>query len=285
MLNPLRQLLAQRLDARLDSELLDRIDQLKASLGGHRTDAFGFDPDALKPVIPFVEFLYRTWFRVQTFGLDHIPAGRVLLISNHSGQVPLDGMMIGTSLLLEAHPPRAVRSMVERWVPSLPYVSTFFARLGQVLGTPENCRALLAEEHAVLVFPEGQPGINKTFDKRYQLQTFGNGFMRLALETRTPIIPVGVVGAEEQYPALWNLEKLGRLVGAPALPIAPTMLLPGIGLLPLPTRYRIWFGHPMTFSGDPDDDDTVIGGKVAQVKAAVEGLLQHGLAEREHVFW
>lgn len=285
MLTALRQIVRDRLDARLDSALLDRIDQLKAQLGGHATDAFGFDPEALKPVLPVVEFLYRTWFRVQTFGLENIPAGRVLLIANHSGQVPLDGMMIGTALLLEAQPPRAVRSMVERWVPSLPYVSTFFSRLGQVLGTPENCRTLLAEDHAVLVFPEGQHGINKTFDQRYQLQAFGNGFLRLALETGTPIVPVGVVGAEEQYPALWNLEKVGKLIGAPALPIAPTMLIPGLGLLPLPTRYRIWFGHPMEMTGDPDDDDAAIGSKVAQVKAAVEALLQRGLAEREHVFW
>lgn len=285
MPNPLRQLLADRLDAHLDSELLERIDQLKAQLGGHETDAFGFDPDAIKPVMPFVEFLYRRWFRVQTHGIEHLPAGRFLLIANHSGQIPLDAMMLATALLLDAHPPRAVRSMVERWVPSLPFISTFFARLGQVLGTPENCRLLLANEHAVVVFPEGQPGINKTFDKRYQLQAFGNGFMRLALETRTPIVPVGIVGAEEQYPALWNLEKVGRLFGAPALPIAPTMLIPGLGLLPLPTRYRIWFGHPMAFSGDPDDDDTVVSSKVAQVKAAVEALIQRGLAERAHVFW
>ena len=107
--------------------------------------------------------------------------------------------MIGTALLLEGQPPRPLRSMVERWVPSLPHVSTLFARLGQVLGTPENCRYLLENEEVVLVFPEGARGISKTIDKAYQLQEFGHGFMRLAMENKTPIVPVGVVGAEEQY--------------------------------------------------------------------------------------
>ncbi|MEZ4474864.1 MAG: lysophospholipid acyltransferase family protein [bacterium] len=285
MIRALRDQLATRYEATLDPALLDRIEVLKAHLGGYETDAFGFDPEALKPVIPVVEFLYRKYFRVQTFGLENLPEGRVLLIANHSGQIPMDGMMIGTALLLDAQPPRAVRSMVERWVPSLPYVSVFFSRLGQVLGTPENCRTLLAQDHTVLVFPEGVTGINKTFDKRYQLQQFGLGFMRLALETGTPIVPVGVVGAEEQIPAIWNLKKIAKLLGMPALPVSPHMLIPLLGMLPLPTRYRLWFGHPMTFTGDADDDDAVIGAKVSQVRDAVDALLQRGLAEREHIFW
>lgn len=271
--------------ARLDGDLHERVDALRAALGGHDTDAFGFNPDTVKLVIPPLEAVYRKYFRVQPFGLDNIPTGRVLLVANHSGQIPIDGMMIGASLLFDGHPPRALRSMVERWVPSLPYASVLFSRLGQVLGTPENCRALLAAEHAVLVFPEGVGGINKTFDKRYQLQQFGHGFLRLALETNTPIVPVGVVGAEEQYPALWNFKAAGKLLGMPGLPIAPTMLIPGVGLLPLPTRYRIHFGHPLRFQGDPDDDDQVIGGMVGQVRDAIASLLHRGLEEREHVFW
>ena len=273
------------ISARIHGDLHERIDALRAELGGHDTDAFGFSPDTIKMVLPPLNFLYRKYFRVQPFGLDDLPAGRVLFVANHSGQIPIDGMMIGASLLLEGHPPRAVRSMVERWVPSLPYASVLFSRLGQVLGTPENCRALLNADHAVLVFPEGVRGISKTFDKRYQLQEFGHGFLRLALETNTPIVPVGVIGAEEQYPAIWNLESVGKLFGMPGLPIAPTMLIPGIGMLPLPTRYRIHFGRPLHFQGDPDDDDQVIGGMVGQVRDAIDGLLRRGLAEREHVFW
>ena len=102
-------------------------------------------------------------------GIERVPAdGRVLLVSNHSGQLPFDAAMIELALLLDMDPPRIARALVERWVPTLPFVAPFFARLGQVVGTPENCRRLLAAEEALLVFPEGVRGLNKTFDAALQ---------------------------------------------------------------------------------------------------------------------
>ena len=97
------------IEARLDSELLDRINGLKAQLGGKSTDDFGFDPETIKMIVPVLEFFYRQYFRVESYGLSNLPKGRVLFISNHSGQVPIDAMMIGTALLLDGDPPRAVR--------------------------------------------------------------------------------------------------------------------------------------------------------------------------------
>jgi 1-acyl-sn-glycerol-3-phosphate acyltransferase len=243
-------------------------------------DPFGFSLDySLSALAPFV-WLYRNYFRVETYGIEKVPAGRVLLVSNHSGQIPLDGAMIGVSMMLEASPPRAIRSMVEKWVPSLPYVSTFMARVGQIVGTPENCRRLLDAEEAILVFPEGTRGINKLWPQRYQLQEFGLGFMRLALETRTPIIPVAVVGAEEQAPALMDLKPVAKLLGFPSFPVTPTGLP-----IPLPTKYRIYFGDPLHFTGRPDDEDSELDKKVRTVKAAIQSMLHQGLKERRGVFW
>src|SRR5690606_11241352 len=136
------------------------------------------------------------------------------------------------------------------------FVSTIFPRIGQVLGTPENARRLLRQGECIVVFPEGARGISKTFKERYRLKDFGLGFLRLALETGTPIVPVSVVGAEEQYISIANLERLGGLLGMPALPVIPQLFL-GMPLL-LPTRYRISFGEPLRFEGDPDADDVVI---------------------------
>ncbi len=278
VLEALKQKLRLEFEAGLDDDLIDRVDALKAELGGRATDDFGYDPDQLKLVLPVIGFFYRRYFRVETFGLRDLPRGRVLFVANHSGQIPIDAMMLATALILDCDPPRAARSMIERWVPELPFVSTFFSRVGQVLGTPENCRCMLERGNAVMVFPEGVRGINKTYDQAYQLQAFGHGFMRLALETETPIIPVGVVGAEEQLPALWNAKPLAKLLGIPAVPVVASPV-------PLPTKYRIYFGRPLRFEGDPDDVDQVIGAKVAQVRDAVDGLLQRGLAERKAVFW
>ncbi|MBX7101247.1 MAG: acyltransferase family protein [Myxococcaceae bacterium] len=258
----------------------EKVSAIARASNEYGVDPFGFSLDyALAAMAPFL-WLYKHYHRVETFGLEKVPRGRVLLIANHSGQLPMDGAMIGVAMLTEANPPRAVRAMVEKWVGTLPFVSTFMSRVGQIVGTPENCKRLLENDEAILVFPEGMKGINKLFHQRYQLQEFGLGFMRLALETNTPIVPVGVVGAEEQAPALVDLKTVGKLFGLPSLPVTPT----GVPV-PLPTKYRIHFGDPLFFTGRPDDDDGELEKKVKVVKAAIQGLLDHGLRTREHVFW
>jgi 1-acyl-sn-glycerol-3-phosphate acyltransferase len=157
-----------------------------------------------------------------------------------------------------------------------------FARWGQITGTPENCRRLLEDEEAILVFPEGAKGISKPFTQRYQLQEFGLGFMRLALETRAPVVPIAVIGAEEQAPAV-NVKALARLIGAPAFPVQP--LPPFFPLLPYPTKYRIYFGDPLSFDGDPDDEDEVLEEKVKHVRNEIQSMIRVGLKERKHIFW
>jgi 1-acyl-sn-glycerol-3-phosphate acyltransferase len=257
-----------------------RLDKLTPPRNEYGVDPYGMDVDyAVAAAAPFA-WLYRRYFRVQLHGLDHVPSdGKVLLVSNHSGQLPLDAAMLAMALLLEKDPPRVLRALVEKWVATLPFVSAFYARLGQVVGTPENCRRLLAAGEALLVFPEGVRGLNKPFRQRYRLRPFAHGFMRLALEAGAPIVPVGVVGAEEQAPALFDLKPLARLLSMPAFPITPT-LLP----FPFPTRYHLHFGAPLRFSGSADDDDAELERKVGEVQAAVQGLLDQGLAERSGIF-
>ena len=260
-------------------ELEARLARLVAPQNEYGVDPFGLELDFAKAAIAPVLWLYRNYFRVETHGIEQVPQGRVMLISNHSGQLPLDGAMIAMSLLLEAEPPRVVRAMVEKWAPTLPFVAPFFARIGQVVGTPENCRRLLAAGETIMVFPEGTRGLNKTYDKRYRLQEFGSGFMRIAVETQTPVLPVAVIGAEEQAPALFDFKQVAKIFGFPALPITPT-LVP----LPLPVKYRLWFGEPMRFSGTAHDDDAELERKVAEVKRAIETLLKRGLKSRGSIF-
>jgi 1-acyl-sn-glycerol-3-phosphate acyltransferase len=259
----------------------ERLQKLTPPRNEYGVDPYGLDVDyAVAAMAPFL-WLYRKYFRVEVRGIEQVPAdGRVVLIANHSGQLPFDAAMLGVSLLIDLDPPRFARALVEKWVPTLPFVSSFYARLGQVVGTPENCRRLLAADEALMVFPEGVRGLNKPWRERYRLQDFGLGFMRLALEADAPIVPIGIVGAEEQAPALFDLKPLARLLAMPALPVTATVLP-----LPLPTRYRIHFGAPMRFGGSPDDEDAVLEAKVAQVKAAVQKLLDDGVRQREHVFW
>lgn len=258
----------------------EKIAALTRTENEYGVDPFGFSLDySLSAIAPFV-WLYKHYHRAETFGIQKVPRGRVLLVSNHSGQLPMDGAMIGAAMLLEANPPRAMRAMVEKWMPTLPFVSTFMARIGQIVGTPENCRRLLDNDEAVLIFPEGVRGLNKLWNKRYQLQEFGLGFMRLALETNTPIVPVGVVGAEEQAVSLMDLKPVGKIFGMPSFPVTPYGLP-----FPLPTRYRIYFGDPLFFTGRPDDEDAELEKKVKVVRAAVQSMLDAGVKQRKHVFW
>jgi len=257
-----------------------RLEKITPPANEFGVDPYGFDLEyAVAAVAPFL-WLYQHYFRVELAGLEHVPGeGRVVLVANHSGQLPFDAAMLTVALLMEKDPPRVLRALVERWVPTLPFVSTFMARVGQIVGTPENCRRLLAADEAILVFPEGVRGLNKPFSERYRLQGFGPGFMRLALESGAPVVPVAVVGAEEQSPSLVDLKPLAKLLGIPAFPLSPTLLLP------LPVRYHILFGEPMRFEGSADDDDAEIERKVAQVERNVKALIDRGLLERRSVFF
>jgi len=212
-----------------------------------------------------------------------VPSGRVMLIANHSGQIPIDAAIIGCAMFFDANPPRVTRAMVEKWTATLPFVSMFFNRVGQVVGLPENARRLLSMGELLLTFPEGVRGVSKPFTRRYELEEFGHGFMRLAIETRTPVVPVAVIGAEEQYISFGNLNWAAKALNLPVFPLVPQLLIPG-GQMPLPTKYRLFFGEPMHFSGDPDDDEAVLESKVYLVKQSIAHMLRRGLMQRRSVF-
>ena len=266
-------------------EVEERVGKIPNRINEYGFDAYGLSPEWLRrAVLPGV-LLYRYYFRAESFDVNRVPAGRCMLVANHAGQLPFDAMMLTTALLLEADPPRIARGMGEYWLARLPFVGTAAARGGAMVGTPENCRHMLENDECVMVFPEGVRGISKPFRERYRLRRFGQGFLRLALEAGAPIVPVGIVGSEEQQPGLANLPRLGRLLGMPAFPITPTFPWLGpLGLLPLPVKNRIYFGEPLEFEGDSNDEDAAIEARVAEVRRAIEALLARGLRERRGVF-
>ena len=270
----------------LNTEIATRLRRVPTQLNEYGYDPWGLNIDAVRQAIVITTLLYRHYFRVETHGIEHLPDGRVLVISNHAGQIAIDAAMIGTATILERDPPRILRGMGEYWLPTVPFLNLLMSRTGSVVGTPKNCTDLLRNEEAVVAFPEGLRGMNKLFSERYRLQRFGSGFMRLALATKSPIVPVAVVGSEEQAPSIANLTGLGRLLGLPAFPITLTWPLLGpLGLLPLPVKYRIYFGKPLRFEGDPDDEDAVIARKVGRVVGTIQAMLDKGLRERAGIFF
>ena len=271
----------------LENELADRLGGTGLHLNSFGYDAYGFSPESARRLFLPMALMHRYYFRAENHGIENVPTGRVILIANHAGQFAHDGAMLSMSMLLDAEPPRLCRGMGEYFLWRVPWMGTFAARIGTLVGTPENCIEMLEEGECVMVFPEGARGANKPFHKRYQLQTFGMGFMRLALQTRTPIVPVGIVGSEEQQPGFANLEGLGRTLGLPSLPL--TISQPWFGPLgsvfALPVKYHLHFGEPLEFEGDANDEDAVIDKQVDVVRHALAELLARGREERRSVFF
>lgn len=270
----------------MEADVASGLSRLPTELNEYGYDAWGFSPDTSRRALTLMGLLYRHWFRVEMHGIENLPEGRAMVVANHSGQLPFDAAMMMVGSILEADPPRMLRGMAEYWMPTLPLVGTLGTRIGSVVGTPKNCIDLLRHGEAVLVFPEGVRGLNKPFARRYRLQRFGLGFMRLALEAGAPIVPSVVVGAEEQIPSVGNLDALGRAFGLPSLPVP--LLLPLLGplaMLPLPVKYHVWIGEPMHFSGNPHDEDVFVEGLVDRVRAQMRAMIERGLRERRSSFF
>jgi len=242
-------------------------------------DRFGYSPEAMKTAFPLFHALYRFYFRVQSEGHEHIASeGPVVLAGNHGGLLPFDAAMAIIDVALHTDPPRLIRSVVDRWAGSLPWINIFYARVGQVVGTRENFTKLLNDGQSLLVFPEGIDGMRKTIAHRYRLQNFRVGFIEHALRARAPIVPVAFIGSDDQSPILFDLKTLARKMGIPVAPITPTFPWLGpLGLLPYPVSYRIIYGEPLLyherFGPDAADDSRLVRYLANQVRRTVQLLI------------
>lgn len=244
----------------------------RQNTGSQGVDPWGLNVNKAQAGWNVIRWLYQSYFRVEAIGLENIPpSGRLLIVGNHSGQLPLDGVMVGYAATSNPHGPRLPRTMVERWFSSVPFLGDLVNQFGGVVGDPVNCAKMLEHDEAIVVFPEGIRGSGKPYRLRYQLQRFGHGFMHLAMEHKTPIVPVGIVGAEETMPSLGNIKPLARLLKVPYFPLAP--------LVPLPAKMVLHFGEPMYFENDAGTAGEVER-RVEAVKDSIRDLIETGLAKR-----
>lgn len=278
-MSPTRTFKSWLIEQTLTAEEASRIDRAVTHVNSAGFDPWGLSPETYKATFGLLKFLYKDYFRVETHGIDRVPPGRVMLVANHGGQIPVDGLLTSLSMMIDAEPPRLVRGMVERWVPSVPFVSTLFNRVGQVVGDVKNCEDLLEHDQCVLVFPEGVRGSGKTIFQAYELQRFGTGFVRMALKTQATIVPVAVIGCEEIYPSVANLKGVAKLFGAPYFPLSLS------GIVPLPTRVTLRFGAPLKFEGASNAPEKAVDEMVAQVKESLRQEIKIGLEKRgESIF-
>lgn len=273
-------MLARMMGRALDGRDRERIDEIAIADAGGGFDAFGLHRDWVGGGLAVAGLLYEHWFRVSSHGAWNVPkSGPAILAANHSGTLPFDALMLWVDVLRRTDPPRIARPVMDDFVPRLPLVGTLFARGGAVGGSRANLHALLDAGELLMVFPEGTPGIGKPFSARYELQRWRVGHAELAIRHRAPVVPVAIVGAEEQMPQIARIPL--RLFGAPYLPVPATPL-------PLPVHYHIHYGRPLRLHEgrrpEDADDPGVVLEAAEEVAAVVQAMLQRGRAERPGIF-
>jgi 1-acyl-sn-glycerol-3-phosphate acyltransferase len=259
--------------------------------GDYQVDEFGFDRELTDNVMmPLLRPLYEKWFRVETIGLHNVPADSgALLVANHSGTLPMDSVM--TAVAVHEHHPanRHLRMLGADLVFRLPMISSIARKTGQTLACNPDAERLLRGGELVGVWPEGFKGVGKPYKDRYKLQRFGRGgFVSAALRTRTPIIPVSIVGAEEIYPKIGEIKLIARLFGLPYFPVTPTWPLLGpLGAVPLPSKWYIEFGEPIRtdhYEPGAAEDPMLVFNLTDQVRETIQQTLYRLLTQRRNVW-
>ena len=258
--------------------------------GDYTVDEYGFDQEVTERFfLAAIRPIAQKWFRVEVRGVENIPAeGGALVVSNHSGTLPVDGLM--TSVSIHDRTGRHLRPLGADLVFRLPFVSEMARKGGATLACNDDAERMLSGGELVGVWPEGFKGIGKPYSERYKLQRFGRGgFVAAAMRTGVPIVPCSVVGAEEIYPLVGNIPSLARLLGVPYIPITPFFPWLGpLGLVPLPSKWLIEFGEPIrTDDYEPGaaDDPMLVFNVTDQVRETIQQTLYTLLVQRRSVFY
>ncbi|WP_431235029.1 lysophospholipid acyltransferase family protein [Mycolicibacterium psychrotolerans] len=278
------------------NELAQRISAVaeyvtKRFTGDYSVDEFGFDPmfnNAI--VLPLLRPLFQNWFRVEVSGIENLPKkGAGLVVANHAGTLPMDGLML--SVAVHDHHPanRDVRLLAADMVFDMPMLGPIARKAGHTMACTTDAHRLLAGGELTAVFPEGYKGLGKPFRDRYKLQRFGRGgFVSAALRTKAPIIPCSIVGSEEIYPMITDVKLLARVLGLPYFPITPLFPLAGpAGLIPLPSKWHIAFGKPIetaSYDEAAADDPMITFDLTDQVRETIQQTLYQLLTKRRNMF-
>jgi 1-acyl-sn-glycerol-3-phosphate acyltransferase len=258
--------------------------------GDYAVDEFGFDPEfTTKIFLPLLRPLVQTWFRVEVRGGENLPAtGPALLVSNHAGTLPLDGMILHAVVYDEIA--RHVRMLGADLIFKTPFSHDVARKTGTTLACQEDAERLLAAGQLVAVFPEGFKGLGKPYADRYKLQRFGRGgFVSAAVRAQVPIIPVSIVGSEEIYPLISTAPMLARALGLPYFPVTPLFPWLGVlGLIPLPSKWIIEFGEAVATDELPPgaaEDPMVVFNVTDQVRETIQQTLYACLTHRRSAFF
>lgn len=253
--------------ATLEKVLHDRYSQVR--------DPWGLEPKRAIKDLKAIWPLYKYYFDVKLHGREYVQDKPYMVVSNHTGQIPIDGMMICTAFATDMAHPRVLRPLVERYMTSLPFIGRWSSESGAVLGDRVNCLNLLKRGESILVFPEGVRGIAKETKDHYKLQRFTKGFIRMALSSKVEILPIAVVGAEEFFPYVFHLKKMAKMLSLPALPLS-------LNLFPLPSPVDIYIGEPYILPAELSAEalDEELEPHIIALEKRIDTMVKEGLEKR-----
>jgi 1-acyl-sn-glycerol-3-phosphate acyltransferase len=263
----------------------------KRMTGDYTVDEFGFDPHLNNAIfLPLLRVFFKSWFRVEVSGIENLPeSGAALVVANHAGVLPFDGLMTSVAVR-DNHPThRDLRLLAADMVFDMPMLGQAARKAGHTMACTNDAHRLLVAGELTAVFPEGYKGLGKHFKDRYKLQRFGRGgFVAAALRTGAPIVPCSIVGSEEIYPMIADVKLLARLLGLPYFPVTPLFPLAGpLGMIPLPSKWHISFGEPIEtvdYDESAADDPMITFELTDQVRETIQQTLYQMLANRRNMF-
>jgi 1-acyl-sn-glycerol-3-phosphate acyltransferase len=263
----------------------------KRMTGDYTVDEFGFDSHLNNAIfLPLLRVFFKSWFRVEVSGVENLPlTGAALVVANHAGVLPFDGLMASVAVHDEHPAHRDLRLLAADMVFDMPFIGQAARKAGHTMACTSDAHRLLAAGELTAVFPEGYKGLGKPFRDRYKLQRFGRGgFVAAALRAKAPIVPCSIVGSEEIYPMIADVKLLARLFGLPYFPVTPLFPLAGpAGLIPLPSKWHIQFGEPIStdeYDESAADDPMVTFELTDQVRETIQQTLYQLLANRRNAY-
>jgi 1-acyl-sn-glycerol-3-phosphate acyltransferase len=237
---------------------------------------------------PLLDLLHDRYFRVEGGGWERLPAATSLLVGVHAGAtLTMDAWMLVYAWWRRFGAERILHGTAHDVLMALPGLGTLFRRAGVIPASRRGVAAALAAGHDVVVWPGGEKDSMRAWTRRDQVELAGrSGFVRQAIRSGVPIVPVATVGGSDTAPVLLEGGWLARRLGGKRLlraEMCPVVLGPPFGVaveilpihLPLPAKIRFELLDPIDVGDDPDrvhDAD-----HVQRLYTEVERCLQAGV--------
>jgi len=250
----------------------------------HPPDPLGFDPVFTKRWFFVLDQTLGRYFRPTVLGAENLPAGRGLVIGCHSGVVPYDAACLVVAI--RKHTGRFARAVGDRFFGRNAAVERYLRGCGAIIGDPTAVEAALRRDELVVVFPGGALDMCRPIWERYRVRAHRGfapgrgGYVKAALRTGSPIIPVAVVGAEETHLMLGNVGPLARLLGWPFFPIVASPW-------PLPAHIYLRFGAPIHLDAPPGAAgvQSVVDRLNVEVRQTLQTLIDDTVRHRRGIYW